>query len=324
MGTVLVAEDSKTIRTIINWLFKGSGHTLKNVSSGQEAMGYLHEQRPDLLILDYTLPDQDAYELCKNVKSNPTTSGVAVLMLGGRFASFDESKAKASGADDFIMKPFLTDDFLGKVDELIAKAIEGQISGLAAEAPKPAPPTPAPAPAAPESRGRFQFPSRGGQQPSPPQPQAAQSAPNEPKPQKRFSFPSKNEPQRPQAPAPRQPQPAQAQRQPQPPQRQPQPPQRQPQPPTPQRAPEPKTPASPTLPMGGGDATPASGLKPVSAQPVEIDPAVLRVEVQKAVKELLPSIVRGVLKELITKEVTPHLQKWVENKVESLVRRRSR
>ena len=53
-----------------------------------------------------------------------------------------------------------------------------------------------------------------------------------------------------------------------------------------------------------------------------IDPAVVREEIQKAVKEMLPTIVRGVLKELITKEVTPHLQRWVESKVETLTDRK--
>ena len=314
MGTVLVAEDSKTIRTIVTWLFKGQGHSVKSATTGAEVLANIHEQRPDLLVLDYSLPDQDALELCRSLKSKPDASSMAVLMMGGSYQPFDAAQAQAAGADDTILKPFLSKDFLDKVSALVEQAQAGQAARLGASAPAPAatptpmdsPPTPAApiegvAAAAPASSSpRFQFPSRGGASTPPPRPQAPASPKTQPAPAaspapaaqpeapKRFSFPSKKPEVKTSAPD--------------------------------------KTPATPTpaVPPVAPSAhqTPAAPAAP--AAPVEIDQAMLRAEVQKAVKEMLPGTVRGILKELITREVIPHLQKWVEGKVEAIVRSRMR
>jgi len=275
MGTVLVAEDSRTIRTVCEWVFKGSEFDVVTVEDGAEALQAAQAQNPDVIVLDYTLPDQDAYELCKTLKSDPQTANVPVLMLGGSFAEFDEDRATACGADDSILKPFRADDLLNKVIELQQLGASG---GTRAPAGSPAAAAPAAAGPAtadePEQKSRFQFPSRGA---SPPP--------------RRFTFPSGGQ-QQPGSGA--------------------------------------ATPAGPTEATPAPSTPPTGTAQPAAAQPAPVaaaaagavvDDAVVREEIQKAVKEMLPTIVRSVLKELITKEVTPQLQRWVEGKVETLVTR---
>ena len=169
MGVVLLAEDSKTIRTVCQWILKGTQHELLAVSSGNEALRVVGQRRPDLIVLDYTLPDHDSYELCRSIKSDPGMAGIPVLMLGGNYASFDEARASANGADGSLDKPFKSDAFLSQVDELLAQAAAGNVVSLAAPAVTPTPPPAAPAEPPPAqaqggSKPRFQFPSRGGGQ----------------------------------------------------------------------------------------------------------------------------------------------------------------
>ncbi len=299
MAKVLVAEDSKTIQTVCEWMFKGSGHTVIAADAGDDTLRLVNEQQPQLLVLDYTLPDMDAYELCRTIKSSPSTASVAVLMMGGGFASFDEGKAQAVGADATINKPFRSDDFITKAQDLIAAATAGNVRSLAQAAPPPpAPaPTPEPEPAEAEAQAsRFQFPGR----PAPPAPQAA--------PQKRFTFPGSQGQGAPAAPSQPPPAPARGSG------LNPAQPYGQRAPSQPAQAPVQQTQSAPTpqspLPSIGPRAV-AAAAPPAPA----IDEAFLRAEVQSAVKELLPGIVRAVLRELLTKEVAPQLQRWVDSSV---------
>jgi CheY-like chemotaxis protein len=266
--SVLVADDSKTVRTMVEWLFKGTDYQLMQVEGGDSLLAALQRTRPGLIVLDYNMADRDGYEVCQAIKSNPQTSSIPVLMLGGKFAEFSEERANAVGADDFIIKPFRTDAFMKKVEALFGKAAAGEVKQLAAAAapaarpaaPPPAAPAPAAAPpGAPPARPRFPFPGQA--------PGAAAAPP-------------------------------------------------------PAAAPAPAAPSRPSFSISSAPAVEQQAHTPQPSPSPSIagaDPATLREEVQTAVKELLPGIVRGVLKELITKEVTPHLQQWVEKRLDGLV-----
>ncbi|MDX9721905.1 MAG: response regulator [Myxococcota bacterium] len=294
MGKVLVADESKVIRTICEWLLSAE-HTVQVLETGAELLRIAAASPADVIVLDYTLPDQDAYEVCRQLKSNPATARSAVLMLGGSFAAFDAAKATQHGADDSLIKPFKAEDLITKVNHLVAAAAAGQVRSLAA--PRPSAPALAPAPSAPaatapEPGGRFQFPGRG-------------SVPTAGSP-KRFSFPGSSAPAAAPQPTPRMASPA------------PQPAPRMASP-----APQPAPHSSPRLAdPERGAATPASPLPSVGPAAPMVDEQMLRAEVYNAVRELLPGIVKSILKDLITKEVTPQLQRWVEGKVEQVMRQR--
>jgi CheY-like chemotaxis protein len=255
--TILVADDSKTIRTIFEWVFKGSPYQAQIVEGGAEVFAALQRVQPSLIVLDYNMADREGYDVCQVLKSNPQTSSIPVLMVGGKFAEFSEERASASGADDFIMKPFRTDALMKKVDALLSKGATGDVKQLAAAPRAAAPSAPAAAPPAapPAAPGRPRFPFPGQQAPA-----APPAAP----PASRFSMDKPTEASQAHTPQP-----------------------------------------SPISASAGAAAS--------------LDPAALREEVQASVKDLLPNIVRGVLKELISKEVMPGLQQWVEKRLDTLV-----
>lgn len=111
MKKVLVVDDSKTIRTLCEWIYKGLEDRLFTADSAASARQVIQSESPDVVIVDYTLPDMDSYEFVSSI-CNQTH----VVMMGGTYANFSEDKAKSSGAVAVIMKPFKTAEFFEKVE----------------------------------------------------------------------------------------------------------------------------------------------------------------------------------------------------------------
>lgn len=117
--TVLVADDSKTIRQIVGMALKASQYTLVEASSARSTLDALAQQRPDVVLLDYHMADGNGYDVCRTIKGGAQTRHIAVVMLGGTYRNFDENRAKQAGADAIVMKPFQTDDLLGAIEQAL-------------------------------------------------------------------------------------------------------------------------------------------------------------------------------------------------------------
>lgn len=151
--TVLVADDSKTIRQIVGMALKASPYRLVEASSARATLDAL-QQRPDVILLDYHMPDGSGYDVCRAIKGNAATRNIPIVMLGGTFKNFDEARARQSGADQVVWKPFQTDQLIEAIQQAISGASAGAPSGRfpaptpAASIPAPPPPNPFGAPAA--------------------------------------------------------------------------------------------------------------------------------------------------------------------------------
>jgi CheY-like chemotaxis protein len=164
--SVLVADDSLTIRKVVGMLFATEDFALTAVDNGLDAVAKARELRPDLVLADCMMPGKNGYEVCQDLKNDPSTSHIPVLLLAGNFEPFDAAKAQAVGANGHIPKPFDSTTFMDKVRASVGMA-------PAAAPPNPyghlGPSTaPAPAPAAPAMRPPApQQPLQGIQQPRP-------------------------------------------------------------------------------------------------------------------------------------------------------------
>jgi len=116
--SLLVADDSLTIRKVIGMIFATEDFQITSVDNGLEAISRARELRPDLVLADVTMPGRSGYEVCEAIKSDPDTQAVPVLLLAGTFEPFDQSRARAVKADDFIVKPFESQALLDKVRTL--------------------------------------------------------------------------------------------------------------------------------------------------------------------------------------------------------------
>lgn len=119
MSKVLVVEDSVTQREMITDLLKGSGLDVTVASDGVEALEQIEDLRPDLVVLDIVMPRMNGYEVCRQIKSNPSTQNIPVVMCSSKGEEFDRYWGMKQGADAYIAKPFQPTELVGTVKQLL-------------------------------------------------------------------------------------------------------------------------------------------------------------------------------------------------------------
>jgi len=115
---ILLADDSITIQKVIGIIFGGDDYALTVVDNGRSAIDKARELSPDVLLIDALMPGMSGYEVCEAVRATPALAAKPILILTGSFEPFDEAKAKSCGADDFLAKPFESQQIVDKVKEL--------------------------------------------------------------------------------------------------------------------------------------------------------------------------------------------------------------
>lgn len=116
---LLVADDSITIQKVIGIIFSEDEYSLTIVDNGRAAVDKAREINPDILLIDALMPGISGYEATEMIRATPALSTTPILILTGSFEAFDEKKAKECGADDFISKPFESQQIINKVKELL-------------------------------------------------------------------------------------------------------------------------------------------------------------------------------------------------------------
>jgi CheY-like chemotaxis protein len=117
--SLLLADDSLTIRKAIGMIFAHEDFQVTSVDNGLDAIAKARELRPDVILADVLMPGKSGYEVCDALKKDPATQKIPVILLAGTFEAFDENRAKAARADDFITKPFESQALVDKVRNLV-------------------------------------------------------------------------------------------------------------------------------------------------------------------------------------------------------------
>jgi CheY-like chemotaxis protein len=136
---ILVADDSVTIRKVVELTFSDEDVQITAVGDGLQALESARAARPDIVISDVFMPGLDGYELCERMKADASLRSVPFLLLKGAFARFDEERARACGADGVIVKPFEAREMVTKVKELIEAAATAPVPPIEASVPPPVP-----------------------------------------------------------------------------------------------------------------------------------------------------------------------------------------
>ena len=103
---ILIVEDEESLLKLESILLTSKGYDVKGVSTGQEALDALEEEKPDLVLLDIMLPEIDGFEVCRRIKSSPDTKNIPVIMLTAKKSREDMERGEKVGADWYITKPF--------------------------------------------------------------------------------------------------------------------------------------------------------------------------------------------------------------------------
>ena len=104
--TILVVDDSPTVRKLISGKLEKSGHNVVCAVDGVEALARVAEQIPDLILLDIAMPRMDGYEVCKQIRSNPVAKDLPVVMISGKDGFFDKVRGRMAGCTGYVTKPF--------------------------------------------------------------------------------------------------------------------------------------------------------------------------------------------------------------------------
>ena len=183
---ILVADDSVTMRRILELTFQGEDAQVTTVDSGEAAVRKASELTPDVVFADLSLGGMDGYAIASAIKTSPGLEKTAVVVMASQKHPYDDDKGKAAGVDDHILKPFDTQHVIDRVKQVLNKprAVPTGRSAAAA-APAASPPTAAvAAAAAANQQGRvggktiaFGKPAAAPPPPAPkPQPTAAVAA----------------------------------------------------------------------------------------------------------------------------------------------------
>ena len=104
--TILVVDDSATVRKLISSKLEKSGHYVICAEDGMEALERFTEQVPDLVLLDIAMPRMDGYEVCKQIRANPAGKDLPVVMISGKDGFFDKVRGRMAGSTGYVTKPF--------------------------------------------------------------------------------------------------------------------------------------------------------------------------------------------------------------------------
>jgi CheY-like chemotaxis protein len=120
--TILVADDSPTIRKIVELTFTDTDIRVEVADSGSAALDRIGALQPDLVLADVFMPEPTGYDLCRTIKSSERP--VPVVLLAGTFEPFDSEMARDCGADAHLVKPFESEVLLEKVRTLLEPPAE--------------------------------------------------------------------------------------------------------------------------------------------------------------------------------------------------------
>ncbi|MDQ3130886.1 MAG: response regulator, partial [Acidobacteriota bacterium] len=131
--TILVVDDSPTVRKLISGKLEKSGHEVVCAVDGMDALAKLNEIAPDLILLDITMPRMDGYQVCKLIRSNPVTKDIPVVMISGKDGFFDKVRGRMAGTTGYITKPFGPETLMKALDVYIQSGGENVFSVEEAE-----------------------------------------------------------------------------------------------------------------------------------------------------------------------------------------------
>jgi CheY-like chemotaxis protein len=117
---ILVADDSLTIQKVVELTFADSDYRLTCVSNGKLALEAVRRDPPDLILADVVMPEKNGYEVCEEIKRNPATASIPVVLLAGTFEPFDRERAERLGCDAIVSKPFDSHQLFRQVESLLA------------------------------------------------------------------------------------------------------------------------------------------------------------------------------------------------------------
>jgi len=122
---VLVVEDEDALSELLQYNLKKEGFRVSMAADGEEAMMLVEERQPDVVILDWMLPKVSGIEVCRRLRGRQETRNLPIIMLTARGEEADRIRGLDTGADDYVVKPFLMKELFARVRAILRRIRPG-------------------------------------------------------------------------------------------------------------------------------------------------------------------------------------------------------
>jgi two-component system phosphate regulon response regulator PhoB len=127
---ILIVEDEEALTLLLRYNLEAAGYEVETVARGDEADVRLREGNPDLVILDWMLPGLSGIELCRRLRARPDTRQLPIIMLTARGEESERVRGLATGADDYVVKPFSVPELVARVSALLRRASPERVADV--------------------------------------------------------------------------------------------------------------------------------------------------------------------------------------------------
>jgi two-component system phosphate regulon response regulator PhoB len=112
---VLLVEDEPAQREVLAYNLEAEGFAVSKTDNGEEALLLVEEDRPDIIVLDWMMPNLSGIEVCRRLKTRPDTRSIPIIMLSARSEEVDKVRGLETGADDYVVKPYSVIELMARV-----------------------------------------------------------------------------------------------------------------------------------------------------------------------------------------------------------------
>jgi two-component system phosphate regulon response regulator PhoB len=127
---ILIVEDEEALTMLLRYNLEAEGYDVDSVARGDEAETRLKETAPDLIVLDWMLPGISGIELCRRLRARAETRALPIIMLTARGDESEKVRGLATGADDYVVKPFSVPELLERVKALLRRANPVRVANI--------------------------------------------------------------------------------------------------------------------------------------------------------------------------------------------------
>ena len=120
-ASILVVEDEEPIQILLSYNLESEGYRVRHTAEGEEVAQLVADERPDLIVLDWMLPGISGIEVCRLLRAKPETRDIPIIMLTARSEEAERVRGLATGADDYMVKPFSVPELLARIRTILRR-----------------------------------------------------------------------------------------------------------------------------------------------------------------------------------------------------------
>jgi two-component system phosphate regulon response regulator PhoB len=120
-ASILVIEDEEPIQVLLKYNLESEGYRVRSSAQGEDVAFMIAEERPNLILLDWMLPGISGIEVCRLIRAKPESRDIPIIMLTARSEEAEKVRGLATGADDYLVKPFSVPELLMRIKTILRR-----------------------------------------------------------------------------------------------------------------------------------------------------------------------------------------------------------